>query len=126
MINMSATKHFDQLSYDFGERNLSEQVEFSFPVLGGTVEHVRKGCGCTDAYFDNGHIKGVIDLSSAVGEMDDDENKRSIIKTVTVYFKDGKNLKVKNGLKNEYNINKSQETLSIRGVVVNDSPEVKK
>lgn len=111
---------FEKTTVDFGKADINGVYNFEFKVNEGhVVEHVRKGCGCTDAYYDNGYVRGSLDLKAAVGASPK-IGENPVLKTVTVYFRDGKDLKIPNGLKQEFNEEKAQETLYIKGVVLKE------
>lgn len=115
---------FDSTTFDFGTQTMllngeENVIDFKFPVLNGVVEHVRKGCGCTDAFYDNGVVRGSLNLKSALGLKEREEKGEYLkAKTVTVYFQDGEPLKVVDGTKEKYNNEKKQVTLYIKGTIV--------
>lgn len=114
------TTNFETTDLNFGDKSITENVEFVFDALDPSIiEHVRAGCGCTEAYLNNGAVRGFVSLEAATTSMELGETQ-SIIKTVTVYYRDGAELKVKEGMKQVFNTNKKQETLYIRGLVRND------
>lgn len=111
----------DNDTYDFGEVSKDAVIEYSFPFKGSDaqIEYVEKGCGCTSAYFENGKIKGELNLAQANGGREYEAGDTAVQKSIVVWLNDGQSRFTANHRKERMmNNNKSFFRLNIAGKVV--------
>lgn len=85
----AAKKYFEKQIVTLGERTEEEVVEFEFPFTGepDDIQYIQKSCGCTDAYFKDGAVRGTLDMKTA-GRYQKGSN--SVTKSIQVIMNDGK------------------------------------
>ena len=74
--------------FKLGTVKSTDVIEYSFDFLGNAnddIEYLEKSCGCTEAIFKDGQIKGHLDISKS-GKI---ESGVTVTKYIYVYIKDG-------------------------------------
>lgn len=77
IINLGEAKKDDVFDYEFEFKGTPEQIEY-----------IEKSCGCTSAYFEDGKIKGKLDISKTQTS-DFPEGETVITKYIFVWLNDG-------------------------------------
>lgn len=113
------SKYIENTVYQFGQVGPAEKVKFEFPFNGNRndIYGVDNGCPCTDAWYENGKVVGVLDIAKA-GSFSDKGEPSPVTKYVHVYLNDGKDMYVvddKLRLRRDYD--KARIRLMITGVV---------
>lgn len=107
---------FVQDSYNFGTITKGTKVELEYPFEGDSdvIEHIKPSCGCTAAV----KIDKVNNKITATYDSTKDGHG-GISKSIVVYFKDNKDLNIKNSLGvSVKNPGKAKFLLRISGTVV--------
>lgn len=109
--------------FEMGERGPLEVVDYEFEFLGSPdqIEYVEKGCGCSTAYFEDGKIKGVLDMGKANGNQGWPPGESSVNKYVFIWLNDGEPRYIGNERKEKIsNPKKSFFRLQLAGKVINE------
>ena len=125
---MDRSEEFYDDTYHFNAVKQNSSNDFTIPFLGKEeeVEEVTAGCGCTNLKFKNRVITGKFQEQTRFSSIADIEHYQKtypnkympFIKSITVFYKDGKPLKVINEFGNEvWNPEKEQYTLYLKGFV---------
>ena len=115
---MNASIPVSKTEFDFGQASPTDVIEFEFDYNDhpDSIHYLEKSCGCTSAYFEDGKIKGVLDLNKTGNYSSGETN---VVKWVTIYLNDGEDRFIADDKKRKIiNPNKGTIKLSIRGRVV--------
>lgn len=118
---MAKTEYFKENIFKFGQVGPKDVINFEFEFDGDKkdIEYIDKGCGCTDAYFEDGKIKGTLNLAQAASYS---EGLNPVNKYVIVYMNDGEPHYVRDEmLRRKINQDKHTERLQIAGMVLKES-----
>ncbi len=98
---MEQNKYFENTHTNAGTIKAgTKNVKMSWAIKDGMdseIEHIKPGCGCTDALIDGNVVNAKYHDSSDVSVINSNNSKSILVtKSLTAYLKDGKPLKVKN------------------------------
>lgn len=113
--------YFDNLVFNYGDVAGDAVVEYEFPFKGEAdqIEYVEKGCGCTSAYYEDGKVKGQLELAKTAPPNGYGDGSTPVMKYVFVYLNDGERRWVADERKQkQMNPNKSFVRLTLTGNVV--------
>lgn len=85
---MNVFDYVESQVFAFGEKKTNAKIKFEFTWKGveEDIEYMYPSCkGCTDVYYDNQKIVGVLDLSKLVY----DGQKNSVTKHIHISMNDG-------------------------------------
>ena len=125
-MDRSVEFYSDHYYFNLVKQNSSNQFEIPHFGKESEVEEVVAGCGCTNLKYKNGKITGTFTDNTRFANIEEIINYQNsypnkcmpFIKTVTVYYKDGKPLKVTNEYGNEeWNPEKEHYTLYLSGFI---------
>lgn len=112
---------FKETIFSFGTVKENDTVEFEFEFQGNKedIQYIDKGCGCTDAYFEDGKIKGTLDISKASRY---NPGLNPVNKYIHVYLNDGRGqYKADEKLRRVIDNDKESIRLQVAGMV--EKPE---
>lgn len=113
--------YVDSEEYNFGEVSGNAIVKFEFPFKRGAeeIEYIERNCGCSSAFYEDGKIKGELNISQANGSQEYGEGETPIEKFIFVWLNDGHRRYLGDDKKQrQMNPLKSWFRLAIRGKVV--------
>lgn len=107
-------------TYNFGDVKEDDVIKYEFEFLGNPnqIQYIEKGCGCTSAYFEDGKIKGELDMAKAQSY---ESGENQVNKYVYVWLNDGQPRFMANNKKEKItNQNKAYFVLKLIGKVIKD------